>query len=159
MTFVTLSVFFFVRVFDLRSIAIQYLISQLIVRQRARRRSRIRQDRFAEGRRFAQADAAPWRLYFLSGIAVATLVVLTVIAYRERPARALVLLPLGLVGGGAAGNLIDRLTSGMVVDFIDFSVHTFHWPVFNVADSAVVIGVLWILWLSFRGKPGSPRTA
>ena len=48
---------------------------------------------------------------------------------------------LGLILGGAIGNLIDRLRYGMVVDFLDFHVSRYHWPAFNVADSAISIGV------------------
>jgi len=62
---------------------------------------------------------------------------------------------LGLVLGGAVGNLIDRLHLGFVVDFIDFRV----WPVFNVADSAITIGVIMLVAFYFlllvRGKPTS----
>jgi signal peptidase II len=52
---------------------------------------------------------------------------------------------LSLILGGAIGNLIDRLRYGWVVDFIDFSVGKFHWPAFNVADSALTIGVIVVL--------------
>ncbi len=51
---------------------------------------------------------------------------------------------LSLVLGGAAGNLIDRLLYGQVVDFIDFSIGRFHWPAFNVADSSLTIGIIII---------------
>ncbi len=52
---------------------------------------------------------------------------------------------LSLILGGAIGNLIDRLRYGWVVDFIDFSIGKFHWPAFNVADSALTIGVIVFL--------------
>ena len=51
---------------------------------------------------------------------------------------------LSLVLGGAAGNLIDRLLYGQVVDFIDFSIGRFHWPAFNIADSSLTIGIIII---------------
>jgi signal peptidase II len=54
---------------------------------------------------------------------------------------------LSLVLGGATGNLIDRIFYGKVVDFIDFSVGSFHWPSFNVADSALTLGII-IIFLS-----------
>ena len=50
-----------------------------------------------------------------------------------------------LLAGGAIGNLIDRLTLGYVVDFIDFTVSGYHWPAFNVADSALTIGITFML--------------
>lgn len=56
--------------------------------------------------------------------------------------------PLGLVLGGAVGNICDRFYYGGVVDFLDFHVAGFHWPAFNVADSAIVIGVVLIAWRS-----------
>jgi signal peptidase II len=52
---------------------------------------------------------------------------------------------LSLILGGAIGNLIDRLYYGWVVDFIDFSIGKFHWPAFNVADSALTVGVIVVL--------------
>jgi signal peptidase II len=52
-------------------------------------------------------------------------------------------MPLGLLAGGAVGNLVDRVASGAVTDFIDFS----WWPAFNVADMAITAGVLSMLWV------------
>ncbi len=54
-------------------------------------------------------------------------------------------LSLGLVIGGALGNAIDRLWHGVVVDFLDFHVAGYHWPAFNIADSAITVGVILIL--------------
>ena len=55
----------------------------------------------------------------------------------------------GLVLGGAVGNLVDRLRLGYVVDFIDVRV----WPVFNIGDSAITIGVTLLIWQSLRPRP------
>ena len=52
---------------------------------------------------------------------------------------------LGLVVGGALGNAIDRLLHEAVVDFLDFHVAGYHWPVFNIADSAITVGVIFII--------------
>ena len=70
--------------------------------------------------------------------------VAAVLIYSRYPAfnRMLVKIALGLMLGGAVGNLIDRLSSGMVVDFIDLG----PWPVFNIADSAIVIGVILLAY-------------
>ena len=57
---------------------------------------------------------------------------------------------LSLILGGAIGNLIDRLVYGKVVDFIDFSVGSFHWPSFNVADSALTVGIFIIFLASLK---------
>ena len=70
------------------------------------------------------------------------------------PAGRLYMLGLALVLGGAVGNLIDRAARGTVTDFIDPT----HYPAFNLADSAIVLGVLALLWLSTRGE-GGPSTA
>ncbi|MGN1062870.1 MAG: signal peptidase II [Alphaproteobacteria bacterium] len=56
---------------------------------------------------------------------------------------------LALIIGGAVSNVIDRLLYGGVVDFLDFYVASYHWPAFNVADSAICIGAAVILWYSF----------
>ena len=59
---------------------------------------------------------------------------------------------LGLIIGGAAGNLIDRLRDGAVTDFLDLYIGQYHWPAFNLADSAITLGVAMILYRSF--SPG-----
>ena len=59
---------------------------------------------------------------------------------------------LSLLLGGAIGNLIDRILFGKVVDFIDVSVGKYHWPAFNVADSCLTIGIIFILAFSFMKK-------
>jgi signal peptidase II len=59
---------------------------------------------------------------------------------------------LSLVLGGAIGNLIDRILYGKVVDFIDFSAGSFHWPAFNVADSSLTVGIAAILLASIMKK-------
>ena len=61
------------------------------------------------------------------------------------------ILALSLILGGAVGNLLDRLRLGEVVDFLDFYVGAYHWPAFNVADSAITAGTFWLaLQLLFR---------
>ena len=76
-------------------------------------------------------------------ILISALAVILIVFYHARylRSRRLVSVALGLVLGGALGNLIDRLHYGMVVDFLDVHVGPYHWPAFNVADSAISIGV------------------
>ena len=57
-----------------------------------------------------------------------------------------------LLAGGAIGNLIDRVSLGYVVDFIDFTVSGYHWPAFNVADSALTVGIAFLLITTVRKK-------
>ena len=59
---------------------------------------------------------------------------------------------LALIGGGAVGNLYDRSASGQVVDFLDFYLGSWHWPAFNVADSAICVGAIILVYLYFTGK-------
>ena len=54
--------------------------------------------------------------------------------------------------GGALGNLIDRIQAGSVIDFIDLHWHGYHWPAFNVADTCITLGVIGLLWASFRNQ-------
>lgn len=65
----------------------------------------------------------------------------------------LLLTALALVLGGAVGNLVDRIMSGGVTDFIDFYVGTYHWHTFNVADSAITIGIALMVLSTFRKEP------
>jgi len=60
---------------------------------------------------------------------------------------------LSLILGGAVGNLVDRVRFGLVVDFLDFHAAGWHWPAFNVADSAITCGALLLVWESLR-RPG-----
>lgn len=62
------------------------------------------------------------------------------------------LVALALVVGGAVGNLIDRVTSGAVTDFLDVYTGAHHWPAFNVADSAISVGIVLMLVDSFRAR-------
>lgn len=83
-------------------------------------------------------------------VGVAMLVVVGILAYYVRLALGqwLVELSLGLMLGGAVGNLLDRLFHGHVIDFIDFKV----WPVFNIADSCIVIGMVILAYYIWRGQ-------
>jgi signal peptidase II len=63
---------------------------------------------------------------------------------------------LGCILGGAVGNLVDRIRLGWVVDFIDVGIGSTRWPVFNVADSAVTLGVIFLAWnLARSGRPAA----
>jgi len=84
---------------------------------------------------------------------------IVVVAYSVRsPARnRLLQVALALILGGALGNLYDRLAYGYVVDFLEFYIGTYHWPVFNIADSAITIGVVLLALEIIRNE--TPRRA
>lgn len=85
---------------------------------------------------------AVWRQLFFIGAAGAALVFIW-IAQRSFGRNSVVYsLSLALIAGGAIGNLIDRIRYGFVVDFLDVYVGSHHWPAFNIADSAITIGVI-----------------
>jgi signal peptidase II len=92
----------------------------------------------------------PW---VLSGVAVAVCVGLFV--WLRRTDRSLTGWGIGLVMGGAIGNVIDRARWGAVFDFADFHVGQWHWPAFNIADSAIVLGVGLMLIDSLIGEKKS----
>jgi signal peptidase II len=83
-------------------------------------------------------------------------IVLVVVLLLSRRAHGLVKIGLGLVLGGAIGNLIDRLRIGAVVDFIDMGAgDSIRWPSFNVADLAITVGVIFIVICSLRSTTGA----
>jgi signal peptidase II len=94
-----------------------------------------------------EAEVMP---YVLSGVAVAIAVALLV--WLARAERRWIAAAIGLVVGGAVGNVIDRLRFGAVADFFDVHVAGWHWPAFNVADAAIVVGVGMILLDGFATR-------
>ncbi len=87
------------------------------------------------------ASEAGWQRYLLTGISVAASLFL-IYLLKKHPAQKLFCWGVSLILGGAVGNLIDRVMYGHVVDFLDFHIGTWHWPAFNIADSAICVGVL-----------------
>lgn len=75
-------------------------------------------------------------------VAVALVIVIVLMIWLSKTDRLRVVVALGLVIGGAIGNVIDRLRFGAVFDFLDFHAFGLHWPAFNVADSAITMGAL-----------------
>lgn len=99
------------------------------------------------------ADANPaWRASFFIGIALVALVFVVFAFFQYRKRGCLYVYVFAFIAGGAVGNLIDRLRYGSVVDFLDFYISSYHWPAFNVADSAIVVGVGLFLVASFFEK-------
>ena len=102
------------------------------------------------------SEAGGWQRWLFSGIAVAASVAIVVWLHRLPKSDRLTACSLALVLGGAIGNLWDRLapSRGMVVDFIDVYAGRWHWPAFNVADSAIVLGVIIMLATVFLTPEG-----
>lgn len=104
---------------------------------------------------FLGGEQSTGRQVFFVAVALVALGVMGV-AYRSfRNQGPLFAYALALIAGGAAGNLVDRLCFGVVTDFLDFYVQQYHWPAFNVADSAITIGVGLFLLASWRER-GEP---
>ncbi len=95
------------------------------------------------------SEAGGWQRWFFSAMAIAICAVLIVWLYRLKKNETLLAIALSLVLGGALGNLIDRLAYGYVIDFVDVYYQNWHWPVFNVADMAISLGVFLMLLESF----------
>ena len=93
---------------------------------------------------------SPMGRCILSGLAIAITAALLVWMWRAE--KRLVAGALGLIVGGAMGNVIDRVLVGAVIDFLDFHWAGFHWPAFNVADIAITSGAAALIWDSFFGK-------
>lgn len=97
------------------------------------------------------SDQSGWQRWFLSGIA-GVAVLLIIFFLNKYKYERLLCLSLSLVLGGASGNLYDRITLGHVVDFLDFYIGSYHWPAFNIADSAIFVGAALMIYESFRNK-------
>ena len=97
---------------------------------------------FADG-----SDVTRWLLTGFAGI-----VSMALIIWMSRGGSRLLVLSLSLIIGGAIGNIIDRIRYGAVIDFVDLHVGGYHWPAFNVADSAICIGVGVLIIDNFRAS-------
>src|SRR5215471_4013457 len=86
-----------------------------------------------------------WKVAMLILFSVAALAVVSALLWKNGNAMNATAVALSLVFGGALGNLWDRVSTGRVVDFLDFYVGSHHWPAFNIADSAIVVGALLLL--------------
>ena len=104
------------------------------------------------------AQGAGWQTPLLAAFALAAAVIVSVLIVRH-PGRGLLCFGLALILGGALGNLIDRLRLGHVVDFLDFHALGWHWPAFNVADSAICVGAVILILEGFvhhEKRAGAP---
>jgi signal peptidase II len=113
------------------------------------------------GAAFGFLAGAPEMFRYLFFISVTVLAILLIVYYilKSKSQGVLIVTSLALIFGGAVGNLIDRIRFGAVVDFLDFYIGAWHWPAFNVADSAISIGAVLMIWemLVSRKKTNSSK--
>jgi len=114
---------------------------------------------FNKGAAFSLFAQAPgWQAPLLSAFAVIAAIVVSIFIARS-PGRQILCLGLALILGGAIGNVIDRLRFGEVVDFLDFHAFGWHWPAFNVADSAISVGAVILILEGFIRREKQPGAA
>lgn len=102
------------------------------------------------------SDAGGWQRWLFAGLAVGMSSFIAWWLKKLGEHEKLMAVALSLVLGGAIGNLIDRVAYGYVIDFLDVYYQDWHWPAFNIADSAICIGVAIMLLDSFKAEPTSP---
>src|SRR5438552_12908739 len=107
---------------------------------------------------FADSTSA-WRPFFLIGLSLAALLLVAGILRNASRLDRPTAFGLALILGGALGNVFDRVVTGAVTDFLDFYVGDLHWPAFNIADSAIVIGSGLLLVSLLRPKQQQPADA
>ncbi len=98
------------------------------------------------------SEAGGWQRWFFAALAIIMSTIMTLWLTRLKAHETLLAVSLSLILGGAMGNLIDRLAYGYVIDFLDVYYQTWHWPAFNIADSAITIGVALMLVESFKSQ-------
>ena len=104
------------------------------------------------------ADAPGWQTPVLAAVAIAASAVISVLILKNKN-KNLFCSGLALILGGAIGNLIGRLRFGHVVDFLDFHAMGWHWPAFNVADSAITLGAVVLILEGFASRERRPGAA
>ena len=104
------------------------------------------------------SQAGGWQRWFFAVLAIVVSAIIAIWLSRLQQHEKLLAASLSLILGGAIGNLIDRLAYGYVIDFLDVYYGTWHWPAFNIADSAITLGVFLMLLESFGvGKTEEPQ--
>ncbi|NOQ46865.1 MAG: signal peptidase II, partial [Desulfobulbaceae bacterium] len=92
---------------------------------------------------------ALWRQLFFVSVALVALVFIVILQRKLSKESVFYTVSFGLIAGGAIGNLIDRVRLGFVIDFLDVYIGARHWPAFNVADSAITVGIGIFLVINF----------
>lgn len=105
------------------------------------------------------SDAGTYRVVFLVGVSTVAVIMIAYLIGQSEGTHSTV--GLSMIGGGAIGNLIDRSRFGEVTDFLDFYIAGYHWPAFNVADSAITVGVglmMFIYYIESKSDEGEEGT-
>jgi signal peptidase II len=102
-------------------------------------------------------SSGPWASRLLILFSLTALVVILLLLWRNGSVMNVTTLSLALFLGGTLGNLCDRLARGRVTDFLDVYLGTHHWPPFNIADSAIVVGALLLAWRALFAPVKSGR--
>ena len=92
------------------------------------------------------SDAGGWQRWFFIIFSIVVILIITYILVKERNSQ---YIAFSFVIGGAIGNLYDRIFYGYVIDFIEFHYNSFYWPIFNIADIAISIGIILLLYSMF----------
>jgi len=100
----------------------------------------------------------PWKTAMLIGFSAIAMVIVSMLLWRQVRAFTMTGIALSLILGGAVGNLWDRVARGRVVDFLLFYVKQYQWPVFNLADSCIVIGASLLVLEILLGHPKTQPT-
>ena len=107
---------------------------------------------------------AAWGIFKDNNLILTVVSILAVIGlyffrHTFQPHRAANRIALGLIAGGIVGNLIDRIRVGYVIDFLLFYIQQYRWPAFNIADSAICVGVALFIIVSWRSDRSPAKTA
>tara|TARA_S200000501_G_scaffold17557_1_gene15622 strand:+ start:17 stop:484 length:468 start_codon:yes stop_codon:yes gene_type:complete len=92
------------------------------------------------------SNAGGWQRWFFIIFSVIVILIITYILVKEKNSQ---YIAFSFVIGGAIGNLYDRILYGYVIDFIEFHYNSFYWPIFNIADIAISIGIILLLYSMF----------
>lgn len=106
---------------------------------------------------FLNRTDSTWQVWFFVAASVVALGIILKLLAATGPGDRLLRTALGLILGGATGNLIDRVRVREVVDFLDFHLGSAHWPAFNVADIAITLGAVGLAFTLVRSKDDAPH--
>ncbi|MDH3691674.1 MAG: signal peptidase II [Gammaproteobacteria bacterium] len=104
-------------------------------------------------------DSAGWQNTFFVGVALVVSIVIIVMLKRLDTDQLQTGIGLSMIVGGALGNMIDRVIYGHVIDFLDFYYGAWHWPAFNIADSAITVGAVLLIMESLGLRFGTRALA